>query len=357
MGTANTSALWHGGKLLILKEDDLPYEMNPHTLETGRKFNYDGQVSSLTFTAHPKVDLSKDELLTFGFQARGDATTDFVYYRIGPDRKVRDEVWFKQPYACLVHDFAVTDKHIVVPFFPLITDLEVLKAGGPYYQWHPDKPTVIAVLPREGGTARDIRWFQGPATSAGHMMNAVTAGNELHLDLCLYEGNCFPFFPTPQGVYTEPVKPILTRLTLDLTGRSDAIKKQPLFPDAPGEMPKTDDRYQGRPYRHGYMITGRSPNGGSSLGQYDVQSGRFKIWSPGATSSIHEPQFVPRRPDAEEGDGWMLVIVNRLDQNRSDVVVLDAAEIEAGPIATVRLPVRVRSTFHGTWVPGEQLKA
>jgi carotenoid cleavage dioxygenase len=53
----------------------------------------------------------------------------------------------------------------------------------------------------------------------------------------------------------------------------------------------------------------------------------------------------------------MLVIVNRLDQNRSDVVVLDAAEIEAGPVATVRLPVRVRSTFHGTWVPGEQLEA
>ncbi len=41
------------------------------------------------------------------------------------------------PYAACVHDFAITDEWVVFPFFPLITDLEVVKAGGPYYQWHP----------------------------------------------------------------------------------------------------------------------------------------------------------------------------------------------------------------------------
>src|ERR1700685_297624 len=37
-GTANTNAIWHGGKLLILKEDSLPWEVDPDTLETIREW-------------------------------------------------------------------------------------------------------------------------------------------------------------------------------------------------------------------------------------------------------------------------------------------------------------------------------
>ena len=65
---------------------------------------------------------------------------------------------------------------------------------------------------------------------------------------------------------------------------------------------------------------------------------------------------MPRTPDSAEGDGWLLVPVARVAQNRSDLVVLDAQNLAAGPIATVKLPVRVRSTFHGTWVPEDTLR-
>jgi len=49
------------------------------------------------------------------------------------------------------------------------------------------------------------------------------------------------------------------------------------------------------------------------------------------------------------------VIVNRLDANHSDLAILDATNIAAGPVAVLHLPVRVRSTFHGTWVPAGTL--
>ena len=37
-------------------------------------------------------------------------------------------------------------------------------------------------------------------------------------------------------------------------------------------------------------------------------------------------------------------------------MVLDATKPEAGPVALIKLPVRIRSTFHGMWVPEDALQ-
>jgi carotenoid cleavage dioxygenase-like enzyme len=353
MGTANTTAMFHAGKLYALKEDDLPYEINPDTLETIGRTDMNGQITAQTFTAHNKVDPVTDELLSYAYQATGDASRDIVFYAFDSSGRKTKEIWFEMPYAACVHDFAITDEWIVFPFFPLITDADVIKAGGPYYQWHPDEETVIALVPRHGD-ASGIRWFRGPATSAGHMMNAYRDGSKIYLDLCLYEGNCFPFFPTPQGEHTSPVPPRLTRITLDLDRNDGGFDKAP-FALPSCEMPRTDDRYQGRPYRYGYMIVYRSQDGSSSIGRVDHHSGALQTWSPGPGCSVQECQFVPRTPDSAEGDGWLILPVSRPALGRSDIAILDASNIEAGPVALLKVPVRIRATFHGCWVPDETL--
>ena len=44
-----------------------------------------------------------------------------------------------------------------------------------------------------------------------------------------------------------------------------------------------------------------------------------------------------------------------LECNRSDLLILDAADPEAGPVATVRLPFRIFGQVHGAWVSAEAL--
>ena len=354
MGTANTNAIWHGGKLLILKEDSLPYEVDPDTLETIGEWDFYGEVTSKTLSAHPKIDLIRNEMITYGHQAKGDGTTDMAYYIIGPDGHVAHEVWFHAPYPGVVHDFAVTDTHVIFPFFPLITDVDVLKKGGTFYEWHPDQPTMYAVLPRRG-TAEDIRWFKGPATSAGHMMNAFTDGSKVHLDICLYLGNCFPFFPAHDGTFTQPVPPQLTRLTFDMKSNDESFASELLL-GAPSEMPRMDDRFMGKQNRYGYVICrpGKAAAGDvvtANIGVFDFETRELQSWSPGATSGVQEPIFAPRTPDSPEGDGYLLVIVNRFDEQHSDLAILDAQDVEKGPVALLKMPVRVRATFHGMWVP------
>lgn len=359
MGTANTNAVWHGRKLLILKEDSLPVELDPNTLETLGTWDFAGAVEAVSLTAHPKLDWHTNELAMFSYQARGDGTRDFAFYIADAAGKIVHEMWFEMPYPGMVHDFAVTDTHVIAPFFPLITDMDIVREGGPYYRWHPQAGCHFAVFPRRG-SAEQIRWFHGPGVSAGHMMNAYNEGTTVHLDLCLYEGNCFEFFPSADDSPFEPVPPRLTRLTFDLARDSEEYVTTVLAP-TPFEMPKCDDRYLGKPYRYGYGIC-RSPSARSgqmglgAIGCFDHDSGTLATWSPGEHSGVHEPNFVVR-PGAPEGEGYLLVIVNRFAEQRSDLAVLDARSVAEGPVALLKLPVRVRSTFHGMWVPEAALQS
>jgi carotenoid cleavage dioxygenase-like enzyme len=79
------------------------------------------------------------------------------------------------------------------------------------------------------------------------------------------------------------------------------------------------------------------------------------VFFPGLNSSPEEPMVVLRHPDAEEGDGYLISVVKRYDLNRSDIVILDALDVEAGPIATLKVPFRLRHAFHCAWISGEDL--
>ena len=61
--------------------------------------------------------------------------------------------------------------------------------------------------------------------------------------------------------------------------------------------------------------------------------------------------FVPRSPTAAEGDGWLVGVVHRGAADRADLVVLDAADVARGPVASARMPRRIPFGIHGNWVP------
>lgn len=80
-----------------------------------------------------------------------------------------------------------------------------------------------------------------------------------------------------------------------------------------------------------------------------------QIYYAGDNCSIGEPQFVPAHDKATEGEGYILAVVGRHEAMRSELLILDAQNINAPPIATVALPCRLRSTGHGYWYGTSQL--
>ncbi len=364
--TANTTVLKHGEVLLALKEDALPYAMDPQTLETLGVYDWNGQIKSATFTAHPKIDPLTGNLLAFSYEAKGDATPDMAYFEISPDGKVLHEIWFEAPYAAMVHDCAVTPNYIVLPFIPLTVDVERMKHGGQHFQWQPDLPQLFAVLPRRG-SASDVRWFKGPANGfQGHTLNAFEENGLIHVDMPVTGGNIFYFFPQKDGFVPSPetLSSSLHRWTFDLNATSDIVDPKPLN-HYPCEFPRVDDRYVGQPYEHGFMLAFdparpyRAENGPmpfqffNLLTHFNLKTGVSDSWFAGDSECFQEPIFVPRTADAPEGDGYVIALLNHIADYSSELVVLDSRDMAAGPVARITIPFRMRMSLHGSWSPSE----
>jgi carotenoid cleavage dioxygenase len=49
------------------------------------------------------------------------------------------------------------------------------------------------------------------------------------------------------------------------------------------------------------------------------------------------------------------MVCNRLEEHRSDLLLFDALDITKGPIATIRIPIRLRFGLHGNWANAEDI--
>jgi carotenoid cleavage dioxygenase len=161
-----------------------------------------------------------------------------------------------------------------------------------------------------------------------------------------------PLFPNADGSPGKPASARLCRWTFDLSGKTNTIARN-YIDDSAGEFPRLDERRAGLPYRHGYFAA-NSRNGTDvkfdAIAHIDFAGDKKSVHSLAKGDAAGEPVFVPRSAEAGEGDGFLVAVAYRAAENRSDLLVLDAQDIEAGPIATAALPRRVPFGFHGNWV-------
>nr|Q53353.1 RecName: Full=Lignostilbene-alpha,beta-dioxygenase isozyme I; Short=LSD-I [Sphingomonas paucimobilis]AAC60447.2 lignostilbene-alpha,beta-dioxygenase [Sphingomonas paucimobilis] len=365
-GTANTNVMVHAGKLYAMKEDSPCLIMDPLTLETEGYTNFDGKLQSQTFCAHPKIDPVTGNLCAFAYGAKGLMTLDMAYIEISPTGKLLKEIPFQNPYYCMMHDFGVTEDYAVFAVMPLLSSWDRLEQRLPFFGFDTTLPCYLGILPRNGD-ARDLRWFKTGNCFVGHVMNAFNDGTKVHIDMPVSRNNSFPFFDV-HGAPFDPVagQGFLTRWTVDMASNGDSFEKTERLFDRPDEFPRIDERYATRAYRHGWMLIldtekpYEAPGGAfyaltNTLGHIDLATGKSSSWWAGPRCAIQEPCFIPRSPDAPEGDGYVIALVDDHVANYSDLAIFDAQHVDQGPIARAKLPVRIRQGLHGNWADASRL--
>jgi carotenoid cleavage dioxygenase len=347
-GAANTHIVHHAGRLLALEEGHAPIEMDAASLATLGLFDFDGRLPG-NMTAHPKTDPETGELLFFAnFPNRAFDGELAVHTADASGRLIRS-LRIPGPYPALVHDFAITRDHTVFIVCPATLSLARLQSGQAPIAWEPDLGTYVGLLPRQGDGS-DVRWFAAPPCMVWHTLNAFEEAGRIVLDVCQQAAPAFPSAtgaPTPE----DALRQYLTRLTIDPA--SGAVSARRLS-EIVCEYPRIDERVCGRPYRYGFLAALGGPGTDDpchrALARFDHATSRMQVWRARPHEAVSEPVFAARPGSTGEGVGYLLATIFDERRNASHLAILDAEEIEQGPIARAYLDHRVPAGFHGSFV-------
>ncbi len=365
--TPNTNVLAHGGRLLALVEaGDLPVAMAP---DLSQMTSWDCAGALATgFTAHPKIDPGSGELhaITYAPMSPG-----LRYVVLDAEGVAAHSAEIPVDGFPMVHDMALTASRVVLLDLPVTLSLAAMQHYGSApalsygkfpFRWDDEHPSRVGVLPR-GGQSSDVRWFDAPRCYAFHVLNAYDQPDgSLIVDLVRYD-----------TVFRDELRapadgpPSLARWTIDPA--LGTVSEQ-IISDRSIEFPRIDPGLVGRPHRYGWFAgfgTGglvhaddvtRSKVDGFDTGpliKVDTTTGGTTMHDYGTGRVSMEPAFVRRPGATAEDDGWIMSVVHDATTDRAELVVLDAADVAAAPVARVHLPTRVPYGFHGNWVPDADL--
>ena len=353
---ANTNVIYWGGKLLALWEASHPHQLDPRTLETQGIATLNGALSEGTpFSAHPMVDPGGDgrepRLVNFGLEV-GLATTISIY-ELNLAGEVVKHHKHSIPGFNFIHDFAITPNYCLLFQNPLsfnpIPFALGFRGAAECIKFLDHKPTKIWLIPRD--PAQSMQQLEIESGFIFHHANAFEVGDEIVVDSVSY-----PDFPSLDHeldyneIRFETVPPgQLWRYRLNL--KTKATQRR-LIDKRAVDFPYIHPDYVTRQHRWIYISAVHQPEGNAPLQailKIDPESGEQQVWSAAPRGFVGEPVFVPRPNATAEDDGWVLTIVYDAQCDRSDVVILDASNLNSEPIAKLHLKHHLPYGLHGSF--------
>jgi len=346
INAANTSLLDVDGELLALWEGGSPWRLDPQSLESAGPKHWSAESAGLPFSAHPKRD-PDGRVWNFGqdaFNARA------IVWRIGADGALERAELVSDMPGGLMHDFAVTDRSLVF----LAGSFRAQSFRVPIvdgFEWEPDTPMTVVALDKDDLSRR--RTWELPPGFLFHVGGAwEDADGAIHLDAALSPDARFAFEGARQLMRGESAaygeaSSRMTRITLYPDGRV-ALHE---FGDVAAEFPQIDRRRTGLKRRYTWHVGWDMGDAfADRLVRRDLESGARDAYRFGPDHIVEEAMFVPARPGAAEGEGWMIGTALNLAVGRSELHALDARDLAAGPVAVWRAPYAVPLGFHGLWL-------
>jgi carotenoid cleavage dioxygenase-like enzyme len=342
---ANTNIITHAGKYLGLWEGGWPCEIS-RELDTLGLRDFDGRLTG-AMTAHPKWCPETGELMFFGYDPV--AGPPFLRYHVA-DRTgaLTHSTEIDIPRGVMMHDFLTTRHHSL--FFDLPAVIAATMSGES--MWQPQHGARIGVIPRHG-TGDQVRWFEIDPCFVFHFLNAWDDGDTIVAYGCRMPSIDLDFEARSDAMAAAASHPGigLAKWTIDLAA---GTCHEEMVHDLRSDFPRLHDDRLGLSHRYGYAsatLDGPMSLTFNGIVRYDLQTGAEVLLPFGEGTAIGEAVFAADPEGSAETDGWLMVYATDLAELRTDLCIIDARDLAAGPVARVHLPQRVPAGFHGNWMP------
>jgi carotenoid cleavage dioxygenase-like enzyme len=220
-----------------------------------------------------------------------------------------------------------------------------LVTGKPMLQWQPSLGTRIGLIALDGSS---VVWLDADPFFVFHFGNGFERAGHIFIDYVRHDSLNLGYAVANQKV------PTLHRMIIDVASRkvTDTETANMVV-----EFPRFNDAYNALPTRFVYVPTltdtlrlANPPSATfNTMMKVNTETGDITRHDFG-NRVAGEPTFIPRKPDSAEDDGYLAIFAFDPVNRTSDLVLLDAAHLDAAPVAVIRLPQRVPQGLHGSWV-------
>lgn len=342
----NTNVIGHAGRTYaIVEAGTKPVELT-YELETVRTNGFEDSLQN-GYTAHPKYDPLTGEMHAICY-APLELVDHIQYVVVGPEGSVTKTLPIHLPSMSMIHDMALTQKYAVVFDLPVAVDVELAMGGSPFpVRWFDEFDARVGLVPRGAASDSEIIWCSVDPCYVFHPLNSFDLPDgKVVIDVCAYP----KLFDRDRNGPIRDSLPKLERWTVDPATRS--VKRE-LIDERGQEFPRVAGQALNVDYRYGYTAYIGEVTTDWAFGmtiKHDLSNGTSQVHDHGTGRGAAEPVFISRAGGTSEDDGWIMTVVYDANENRSDLVLLDAQDIASRPVATVKLPVRIPHGFHGNWV-------
>lgn len=358
---ANTHIIPWGEKLWALWEAAEPHGLNPKTLDTLGLDLLDGILEpGDAFAAHPRIDPGTVTKTNPGgdrrlvnFAVKPGLSTAITVFELNEAGTLVSKQTRSVPGFAFLHDFALTPNYCIffqnpVQFnpFPFLLGM---RSAGQCLQFDPKQPTRAIAIPRD--PKADVKTFELDPCFIFHHANAFERDGKLIVDSVCYDS--FPSVEPGADFLQIDFDAIpageLWRYELDLGAgaiASTVVEKRCV------EFPVIHPDYVGQSQRYAYIGAAHNTTGNAPLQavlKIDWETGDRQLYSLAPRGFGGEPTFVPNPNGTTEDDGWVLLLGYNADGHRSELTILDARDLTAGPIATLKLKHHVPYGLHGSF--------
>ncbi|WOH05852.1 hypothetical protein DCAR_0625273 [Daucus carota subsp. sativus] len=352
MGVANAGLVYFNNRLLAMSEDDLPYHLQitpSGDLKTIERYSFGGQLDS-PMIAHPKIDPETKELFALSYNVIQKPY--LKYFRFSPDGTKSQDVDIQLSEPTMMHDFAITERFVVIPDQQVIFKISEMVRGGSPVIYDKSKVSRFGILDKYASDASGIKWVEVPECFCFHLWNAW---EDKETDEVVVIGSCMTPADSIFNESDQGLQSVLSEIRLDLkTGKST---RRPILSGDDQvnlEAGMVNKHKLGRKTQFAYLAIAEPWPKVSGFAKVDLFSGQVKKFFYGKEKFGGEPLFLPRDPNSEnEDDGYILVFVHDEKMWKSELQIINAMTLELE--ASIKLPSRVPYGFHGTFISDKDL--
>jgi all-trans-8'-apo-beta-carotenal 15,15'-oxygenase len=359
---AGVNVFLRNGRLIAFDESNLPYELDPVTLETKGGTTLGLPEGTVVYSAHPKIDPLTGEWLHFGLHYGRRATLHItVFNRNGA--LMRHQM-IPLPRYVYFHDFFVSGRHMIFHLQPVKIALQDFLFGmrslAESLRWRPEEGGLLLVVDRN--ESADPLYLETDPSYMWHSINAYEQNDEIIADFIGYETPDHFIGPDPvifavmsgrRGQNTSQGE--LRRYVISL---SEKKVRQEIMGKGSYEWPVINEAHRCGSYRIGYCAKSRGSDFfWSGITKFDMTTGRSETWFFEEGLYCSEPVFAPKpdfrySPEASREPGWLLTEVYDSHTRKSFLAIFPSENVQGGPIANVYLKHHVPFSYHGHWYGG-----